>query len=186
MECMKNPADSAYCELRAAAVTADAFFSGAGEFPGISFGVTLLGTLEAIPVDEYFSCATFEGYTAAEIVGHLAYAKWFLLEQLEPGAGGDYPFPVGLEGFVRGWESGVGTKSAQIDYIASVHGAAMERVRALRSNDYPRRIAQWKMSAFEACLWFCQHDIYHLAQIRNMGLPSLKRGHVLDRVNFSY
>jgi hypothetical protein len=38
----------------------------------------------------------------------------------------------------------------------------------------PPTIERWNFASLDAAVWLCSHDTYHLAQIRSMGIASLR------------
>jgi len=151
--------------------------------PRISFGVSLIDTVEQLSVDEYFSSRTYEEYSVAEIIGHLMYCKWYLLKSLATDFKEEYPFTVGLQGFHRSWSRDRHQKQQQIDFIQKIHPILMSEIDVMKEESYGKIITDWNMSAYESVHWICQHDIYHLSQIRNMGICTLAEENVMKKVN---
>jgi uncharacterized damage-inducible protein DinB len=142
-------------------------------------GKSLIVTLESIKAKEAGSFDTYEGYTVSEIVLHLAYCKYRVAREI---LGDDkiekYPFPIGLEGFYdieniddEKWKS-------IIQYLKKIHEITMSAIKEVDSSKLENQIEEWDMSLDQAIIWVCNHDTYHLAQIRNMNVPGMAKSKI--------
>jgi hypothetical protein len=145
------------------------------EFEGESFnGPSFMATLDALSASEAASTQTFEGYSAWEIAVHCAYYKYFIAKGLGkaaeitpfPYAEGNFsPLPVPADD--NAW------RSARA-YLRRSHHAVMKALREATSGELDAISPEWEVSYRDMASWLCTHDVYHNAQIRSMGLSSLK------------
>jgi uncharacterized damage-inducible protein DinB len=49
----------------------------------------------------------------------------------------------------------------------------MSAITEVDSSILENQIKEWDMSLDQAIIWLCNHDTYHLAQIRNMNVPGM-------------
>ena len=141
------------------------------EFDGTSFNSpSLVKTLSGLSLEQVTSPTTTEGYTVWGIVLHLIYWQYGLTCELG-GDGGFDEFPYEK----TDWPSMPGDTSvdawnivlehqrtAHTSYIATLEGFAVARLAD--------EIPAWKCSFLKAVSWMATHDLYHAAQIRNMGI----------------
>ena len=141
----------------------------AGSFNGPS----LLETLRSLSAAEAASTDTCEGYSAWAVALHVLYYKNMLATELGA-AVPDYDyekadFPATpANPSQEAWEKLIG----RIESTHKAFTAAFSRVsdEALEREHKTFQIPLWRSIA-----WLVSHDSYHNAQIRNMGLPSLRR-----------
>jgi hypothetical protein len=145
------------------------------EFEGDSLnGPSLMRTLDSLDAAEAASTRTYEGYSAWETALHCAYYKYLIARGLGGGAELE-PYP-----FVKGnfsplpQPAGAAEWQRARDFLRLAHSSCMAAIRAASPERLDGVFAAWEMSFGHAISWLCTHDIYHNAQIRSMGLPSLK------------
>lgn len=144
------------------------------EFDGESFnGPPLMVTLDSLSAEEARSEATYEGYSAWEIAVHCAFYKHIIAAAL----GSEVEkFPYAEKNFAPiptpaddgAW------KSARA-LLRRSHHAVMNAFRAASSEKLDEIWPEWDVPFREAAAWLCTHDTFHNAQIRSMGLPSLRQ-----------
>ena len=138
----------------------------AGSFNGPAF----MQTVKKLTLAQAADSDTHDGFTAWSIVLHDAYFKWKVLEFFHPGAHAwpheQRSFPTLPEVSEENWQ-------ATISLSDDIHGAYMELLEKLTSEDVEREIAEWECSVGQALAWIATHDSYHAAQIRNMGVKGL-------------
>jgi hypothetical protein len=147
------------------------------EFDGRSFnGPSLMKTLESLSPEDAAFKGTYEGYSAWELALHCAYYKYFVARSL--GAAGPiepYPFEKGSNGFgstpekpsPSAWES-------VLEYLRASHKAVWAQARALPPDRLEGIMEEWKVPYRAALAWLAGHDVYHVAQLRSMGVPGIK------------
>lgn len=141
------------------------------EYDGESFnGPSLLKTLEGLSLEQICSTETAEGYSVWGIVLHLIYWKYFLTRELGGKAAfEEFPYEV------KDWPAL--PESADADAWAStrsdmdaVHAAYIQALESFPAEKLDEELAAWKCPYIKAISWMATHDLYHTAQIRNMGL----------------
>lgn len=143
------------------------------EFAGPSMnGPSLVETLRSLSAEEAASTDTYEGYTAWGVALHVLFFKYKIGAQL----GASLPAYTYDE---SGWPSLPDEKNeanykAMIDDLEAFHRPTVEAFKAATSEKLEERFAPMKTSLGNAFAWLVAHDANHNAQIRNMGLPSLK------------
>lgn len=135
-------------------------------------GPALLETLRALPANEAASDDTYEGYTAWSVALHVLYFKHMVGVQL----GADVPQyeyektdfpPTPAHVTEEAW-----TKVA--DEIEACHRAFVDALAKASPAKLEAEFKAWEMPLGRAVTWIVSHDVAHNAQIRNMGLPSLR------------
>ncbi len=145
------------------------------EFDGDSFnGLPLMKTLEGLPLDAVLYSETHEGYSVWEIAVHTLYYKYFMTEKL--GAADPlerYPYekrdfvPVPASPGESDWRE-------LLAYLRTTHRVCMGAIRAMEPAKLEEQVPGWGISFSAGAAWLCGHDTYHIAQIRNMGVPGLR------------
>ncbi|TVR90861.1 MAG: DinB family protein [Spirochaetaceae bacterium] len=143
------------------------------EFRGHTFnGYSLMETLRPLSASTAASRDTYEGYSAWENLIHCVFFKFHLTrflgaaETLLPYPWQEGSFPPIPDTSEHAWQ-------AALDYAEKVHDTYIAVLQKLSVHDLERRIEEWECSVREAIIWMPAHDTYHVAQIRNMGLPEL-------------
>lgn len=143
------------------------------EFAGPSMnGPSLVETLRSLSAQEAASTDTYEGYSAWGVALHVLFFKYKIGGQL----GANLP---AYDHDENGWPSlpddlGEANYKAMIDELEAFHRPTVAAFKAAGSEKLEERFAPMKTSLGNAFAWLVAHDANHNAQIRNMGLPSLK------------
>ena len=99
-------------------------------------------------------------------------------EELIDGTGraelGPYPYDKGEGGFVMSPDTSEEAWDSFKAYLVRVHRATMRAIREAPAAVLDGELKAWKIPMGRALVWLCGHDSYHTAQIRNMGLASLR------------
>ena len=138
-------------------------------------GLSLIEMLKKIPIQDMQDTSTYEGYSIIEILMHLIYCKYVIVKEFEKIEITNYPYYKGVEGYFIPKIIDENDFEEIIEYSIMIHNKAMESINRLTTNDYDKKINEWDMSFKEAAIWICNHDTYHIAQIRNMGIKSLAK-----------
>ena len=144
------------------------------EFDGTSFnGLSLAKTLEKLTFDQIASKETFEKYSVWDITLHLAYWCYYLTRKITAGGNirefpyeeKDWPTPP-ADGTEDEWRRTMSNlKSFHTDYI--------EALAMFPEGKLDEELTDWKCTYQQALSWMATHDLYHAAQIRNMGVPEV-------------
>jgi hypothetical protein len=143
------------------------------EFSGKPWnGKSLMATLERLSAAEAASGQTWEGYSAWSIALHCAKCKRLVVVDLGvPQALWPYPdalwFPDPAETSEEAW---VRDRALLTEY----HEASMKALRAFPESRLGEEMPTWEAPWGKVLAWLATHDAFHGAQIRSMGLPSLK------------
>ena len=143
------------------------------EFSGKPWnGKSLLATLDKLPAAEAANIETWEGYSAWSIALHCAKCKRIVLVDLGvPAAPWPYPedlwFPSPVETSEEAW-----TRDRAM--LLAYHEASMKALRAFPESRLGEEMPTWEAPWGKVLAWLATHDAFHGAQIRSMGLPSLK------------
>jgi uncharacterized damage-inducible protein DinB len=142
-------------------------------------GKSLIDTLEMINSEIAKNENTFEGYSIWEIVLHLAYCKYLVSSIILKNENIKFPFVIGNEGFSKPQKTTDIDWNELIRYLKTIHRKSCIAIMELDKSRYSETIKDWKMTLKEAVLWLCSHDIYHIAQIRNMGIITFRMKKVI-------
>jgi hypothetical protein len=143
------------------------------EFSGKSWnGASLLATLDRLSAVEASSMETWEGYSAWEIALHCAKCKRIVAVELGAEVP-DWPFPA-EPWFPSPPDTSGESWARDKALLVACHDAAMKALRAFPDSRLDETMAFWKSPWGKVLAWFGDHDAFHGAQIRSMGLPSLK------------
>lgn len=152
----------------------DAVFSMIdAEFDGKSWnGPSFMATLEKLSWQEASDKKTWEGYSAWEIALHCAKCKVTIARDLgKTISGWTYPdegwFPAPKTASAEAWQSDKAL-------LADIHRTCMEALRGMTDADLEKPMPSWKAPWKDVIAWLLTHDAFHGAQIRSMGLPSLR------------
>jgi uncharacterized damage-inducible protein DinB len=144
------------------------------EFSGNSLnGHSFMETLESLSPGMAAYDFTYEGYSAWEVAHHVAYFKHRVTKALDPSLE-PYPLPKGPSGFAAPLAVSDEAWRAVLDYLKDIHARALEAIRKAPASKFDEPMPKWEVSIGEAVAWLCTHDLYHTAQLRNMGVPGLK------------
>ena len=136
-------------------------------------GPSLVETLRSLSPEEAASTDTYEGYSACGVALHVLYLKHLVSREL----GATLPeyeyeetdFPK-LPGELTqaAWDKVIGE-------IEAAHRGFVDALSASPAESLDGTFEAWKTSKGKAAAWLVAHDTAHNGQIRNMGLPSLKK-----------
>lgn len=135
-------------------------------------GKPFLPCVRELPLEVARDTATYEGYSAWAVCLHVLYHKWAMLpvmgaeapKELFPYEEADWPKPAGTQD--AAW-------SRLLELLEKTHAAYVKALSALPPARLGEEIPAWKCSIGDALETMCLHDIYHVVQIRNMGLKKL-------------
>lgn len=145
------------------------------EFAGPSLmGPAFLPCLKSIPAADAASTATYEGYSAWGVALHVLYHKWaairlagwkgripaFAYEET------DWP-PVPADRSQAAWDR-------LHSELEAMHKTWIEALRAFPMERWDEVIPAWSCTVGQVLDCIALHDLYHIAQVRNMGLPRLR------------
>ena len=143
------------------------------EFDGTAYnGPSFMATLRALPLDQVLSTETLEGFSVFAIALHVLYYKHFVLTFL----GADVePFPYEK----TGWpavpaEADQESWTEVLDRMKHYHALLGKAIREISPSALEEVVPAWRITKRDALLWYVTHDVYHVAQIRNMGVPGLE------------
>lgn len=144
------------------------------EFGGGSYnGPSLIETLRALSAEEAASTNTYEGYSAWGVALHVLALKYQVGKEL--GATfPEYRYEAG------GWPSlpenpDEASYQQMIADLEIFHAALMDAFKTASAEKLAEPMPGWKIPLGSAFAWLVSHDTNHYAQIRNMGLPTLKQ-----------
>lgn len=145
-----------------------------GEFAGPSFnGPSLVETLRALSAAEAASTDTYEGYSAWAVALHVLYFKYKIGTEL----GAKLP---SYDHDDNGWpalpaDTSEANYTAMVDELVAFHEPVVDAYRNATPEKLEEPMPGWKVPLGKAFAWLVAHDANHNAQIRNMGLASLKQ-----------
>ena len=134
--------------------------------------VSLLETLRSLSPEEAASKDTYEGYTAWGMALHVLYYKHLVAVELGAEVPPyeyektDYP-ELTSSPSQAGWEK-------LVEEIEQTHRGLIVALEKAKPERLADSYEAWEMPLGEAIGWIISHDTYHNAQIRNMGLLSLR------------
>ena len=138
-------------------------------FNGKSFnGKSMLETISDLDFMQVINTNTYEQYTVWGIVLHCMYWKYYCTKEY----GGEYsPFQYTEENFPKLPEKKDEEEwKKTIEHCKQVHDEYINTVSNLKDEMLDEIYPVWKRTYIQACAGMATHDIYHVAQIRNMGL----------------
>ena len=115
---------------------------------------------------------TLEGYTVWGITLHVASWKWLLADIL---GGNPRPWPYQREDWPKLDE--VPTKAVWqkiIDDLIAAHHDYMKALEGLSDEKLDEEHKEWKIPHWQFITWMSSHDVFHGAQIRNMGIGEIE------------
>ena len=136
-------------------------------------GPSLLETLRSLSPEEAVSTDTYEGYSAWNIALHVLYFKQLVAVEL----GASVPDYVYQRADFPSW-SGEASREAWDQVIADIeatHKGFIDTLSSVSEETLEREHKAWKMPLRKSIGWVIGHDTCHNAQIRSMGLPSLRQ-----------
>lgn len=146
------------------------------EFDGPSLmGAAFLPCLASIPFEDVARGDTYEGYSVWGVALHVLYHKYAAIKlaggaipaTAYPYEEADWPsLPAHLT--KQAWEKLLAELAAmQTAWLAALGAFPMAR--------WDEAIPAWGCTVGQVLDCIVLHDLYHVAQIRNMGLPSLRK-----------
>jgi uncharacterized damage-inducible protein DinB len=145
------------------------------EFRGKSLNFTsLMETCRALGAEEAASTDTYEGYSAWDNLVHCLFFKWDLLKILQK-EGPVSPYPWAEGSFPPIEDTSPAAWDASLEYAEKLHDHLMRVLAELPQEAYEETHPRLKVSLKDSMLFLANHDTYHTAQIRNMGLPSFHK-----------
>ena len=136
-------------------------------------GPSLVQTLRSLSPAEAASTDTYEGYSAWSVALHVLYFKHMIAVKL----GADVPdyeyekadFPSPPDDTTQAeWDRLIAAiEATQKGFIDAVASATEDTLEAEHE--------AWKVPLSKSVTWVISHDTNHNAQIRNMGLASLRK-----------
>ena len=136
-------------------------------------GPALVETLRLLSPEEAASTETYEGYSAWSVALHVLYFKHLIASELgEVPVTYDYEkadFPKPPDEITQAsWDKVIGD-------IEATHRSFADGLAAATTEKLEATYESWKIPLGKAVAWAISHDSNHNAQIRNMGLPTLKQ-----------
>jgi uncharacterized damage-inducible protein DinB len=135
-------------------------------------GPTLYGTLRKLTLEQVKHSKTVEGYSVWRVALHCAYWKWYVRQKLSgkkidkfPRTPKDWP-ALPEDGTAEDWQK-------DLDLLVQEHARLLALI-ARMSDRALQTMVDGKTSAAKLVYGVTAHDVYHTAQIRNMGVPGIK------------
>jgi len=143
------------------------------EFQGKSWnGPSFIATLDRLDAAEAAATTTWEGYSAWELGRHSAICKFIILDDLGiqvpewPYGRAPY-FAAPTDASPAAWEQ-------DRRLYRLVHDRCLAGLKAQPESILTEAMPTWKAPWLDIISWLATHDAFHGAQIRSMGLPSIK------------
>jgi hypothetical protein len=144
------------------------------EFDGRSLmGKPFLPYVKSLPLEVVRSNESYEGYSVWGITLHVLYHKWATI----PIMGGEaqselYPYEQ------ADWPKTPARQDAPawaelLARLEQTQAAYLDALASMKSERMAEEIPAWKCSLRQALECMAVHDLYHVVQIRNMGLKNL-------------
>jgi len=144
------------------------------EFRGHTFnGYSLMETLRAMSAKTAASTETYEGFSAWDNLVHVVFFK-FNLTRVLGFADPLLPYPWAEGSFPPISDTSEAAWQRALDYAELVHDTYIGALGSIGPERFSERIEEWDCTVREAIVWMPAHDTYHVAQVRNMGLPELR------------
>ncbi|TVQ23159.1 MAG: DinB family protein [Spirochaetaceae bacterium] len=144
------------------------------EFRGHTFnGYSLMETLRPMSAETAARTDTYEGFSAWDNLVHCVYFKFHLTRVLGC-ADPLLPYPWEEGSFPPVPDTSAEAWAQALHYAERVHDTYMHALEVTDPARFEDRIEEWDCTVKEAIIWIPAHDTYHVAQIRNMGLPELQ------------
>jgi hypothetical protein len=136
-------------------------------------GPNLMGTIQPLSLEQAVFNKTIEGYSPWQIVLHCAYWKWAVRKglsggEIEPFAGSpaDWPALPGKRDQPN-WEKAMELLRREHEKLLEAVGRLSDEKLLEPKDGRPLHWPKYINS-------IAAHDVYHAAQIRNMGVPGIK------------
>jgi hypothetical protein len=144
------------------------------EFDGRSLmGKPFLPTIRGMPPGLAASCETYEGYSVWAIALHVLYHKYLTIKLLG-GETGLEPFPYEE----ADWPKPPSNKSAAawerlLGELETVQAAYVKALVSFDMKRWKEDVPAWNCTVGDVIETMAGHDLYHVVQIRNMGLKGI-------------
>lgn len=136
-------------------------------------GPNLYGTLANLDLEQMTYDNTVEGFSVWQIALHCAYWKWYVRKLLSnrdvpafQRSADDWP-AVPDNHTLENWKR-------DIDFLVEEHRLLRQSVVEFPDNRLPDIVEGKSLSYLKHIYSVAAHDVYHTAQIRNMGVPRIK------------
>lgn len=145
------------------------------EFSGASLmGSAFLPCIKSMSLEEVKRTDTFEGYSVLGITLHVLYHKYATIRLIQGSQGipsykyeeADWPKPPKSLGQAS-WDS-------LVSELGTMHEAWIKALKAFPMSRYEELVPAWNCTVGQVLECIACHDMYHVAQIRNMGLQSTR------------
>lgn len=151
------------------------------DFSGKSFnGPSLIACLKSLDAKAALFAGTWEGYSAHWVALHCAYCHWLVAKSLaDSGLAESSAVPNFRFEKVDDPKDPPSLSDAEwlavIASLEEIQAATMRIIRSVPEDGLRQPMREWKISYGHAIAWLCGHDNCHAAQLRNMGIPELKK-----------
>ena len=142
-------------------------------------GPSLVPTLRKLSLDDLVYAGTYEGYTAWGVALHCAYWKYRVRKRLlqlvpeEPAAPRFARGPADWPALPQ--ETSEANWRIDFNLLLAEHAALKDVIVRLPAATFVPPAGRARDGASRLIHGIAAHDAYHTAQIRNMGLPNLRR-----------
>jgi uncharacterized damage-inducible protein DinB len=146
------------------------------EFDGRSLmGTALMPYLRSLPLETVKSTGTCEGYSVWAIALHVLFHKHVTIKLLG-GTTGLEPFPYQEADWpqVPARQDDAAWRRL-LQELEIVHGQFLKAMEDHGAAKWNQELPQWKCTMGQVLECMACHDLYHVAQIRNMGLKDLPK-----------
>ena len=146
------------------------------EFKGPSLhGKALLPCLESLPLATVTSTDTYEKYSVWGIALHALFEKHATIKLLGGKVALDpFPYEEATWPKVPPKQDEAAWKRL-LDELRVTHDAFVKALEAQGEAKWTQDLPQWKCTVGQVLQCLATHDLYHVAQIRNMGLKNLPK-----------
>jgi hypothetical protein len=146
------------------------------EFYGKSLlGTALLPYLQSLSLEQVTTTATYEGYSVWGIVLHILYHKHVTIRLLQ----GDHsvgPFPYEQADWPSIPPYPDRDKWKQVlTYLQTIHNTYISTLQTFPIEQLNEVLPPWQCTIGDVIRKITCHDLYHVAQIRNMGIKNLPK-----------
>jgi hypothetical protein len=148
------------------------------EFFGPSFnGQALLPLINSLRFSQVMDVNTWEGYRIVDVILHVAYWKFTLLDFLGEASKCDPP-PFALDNYLKASDGFSETDWAYlVAWLQAIHSLASKSILEIPPEQLSSDMPGLECTLEEFLTWLITHDTYHCAMIRNMGVNGLHESH---------
>jgi uncharacterized damage-inducible protein DinB len=151
------------------------------EFDGHAFnGSSLMETFRSLDAQDAASTDTWEGYSAWSVANHVCYYKYFMIKAIDAAQGSHHAAALEPWTGPENAETPAPENANEIRWagmlglLEATHQTVMDVIRHVDTNLLGKILPSWNVPFGEAIAWLLNHDSYHAAQIRSMGIPALR------------